>query len=745
MNALEWIKHSRFVADERGISLVIVVVFLPVAVLLSVLAIDVANWFTHHSHLQTQADAAALAAAQDFQFPCTAGGVIDQKIATTVHQYDGTGPGAFNTQIGNPTPSSTYNSNQNNVISLINANNYVNQSEPGDSDLSGSPCTDSAVDVKVTETNLPWFFQVAHVNYINARARVSIEKQSQATGVQPIAIQNPAPSKVHVTLIDETTSPPTPLGCPDAAHPCQADLQTSDNQSWSNATTPLPAIFNDALSGSMRVGLRVTLSSGTTSTTCGDTGVACYDSGSTNGIVFIRGWSGDGTPGAVTPPATAPSPPQAQDVTLVPPTGGCADGYFVSSSTDCTVQANAVVQFASGVTCADASLTIDAGGNTYDMTSPCGVGPKTGSASGTWVSPAINVPSNSGPVDFNKLDWTLTTGKKPLGAGGGTGTDCGDGVKHGKTTDPQPCTGNFDNNGDVQRAFSGAYDLNTAVGSRSGPVIQASVTAGPTDSNPGTEVNSVRRCSATAGFVYSTCQHNLVVNVGVLGLQNSETIGSAPVELRVTNPQANGAVSCPGSSAGAGQWTTDLEQGCGVLGTTSADASTACLVAQTPPVCLSVNSGVGKDLGPGINFLINGSANANTCVKPNHWVQPNTIDQILTQNPRDPRLRQLIITDANALSNGRGTIPIRAFATFYITGWTDKGGGGNPCPTTGGNGTSSNGLSYTHDDAPAVAGSGNVLLGHFVKYNEPSGSGGGSGAPCNSINTPGDCIAVLTK
>src|SRR5882672_5176699 len=103
---LRSVLRSRIIADEQGFSLVFVLLLLPVLILIAAFAIETANWFTHHSHLQIQADAAALAAAQDFQFPCTPGGAMDERISTDVHHYDGTqtGAGNYNQQIPTPPP-----------------------------------------------------------------------------------------------------------------------------------------------------------------------------------------------------------------------------------------------------------------------------------------------------------------------------------------------------------------------------------------------------------------------------------------------------------------------------------------------------------------------------------------------------------------------------------------------------------------------------------------------------------------
>jgi hypothetical protein len=95
----------------------------------------------------------------------------------------------------------------------------------------------------------------------------------------------------------------------------------------------------------------------------------------------------------------------------------------------------------------------------------------------------------------------------------------------------------------------------------------------------------------------------------------------------------------------------------------------------------------------------------------------------------------VFIVDSGSFAGRTGSfyVPIRIFATFYITGWF-----GSPCTTS--NSSPPTGLPYRKDDSATKG----ELLGHFVKYVDPSGAGGGSGQ-CTSTENLGDCIAVLTK
>src|SRR3954454_15311031 len=73
---------------ERGGVFLIVGLCMPVLIGFTGLVIDVGNHFEHRRHLQTQADAALLAAAGDFRFPCDAS--VTAKIADRIDEYGNT-------------------------------------------------------------------------------------------------------------------------------------------------------------------------------------------------------------------------------------------------------------------------------------------------------------------------------------------------------------------------------------------------------------------------------------------------------------------------------------------------------------------------------------------------------------------------------------------------------------------------------------------------------------------------------
>ena len=103
-----------------------------------VLAVDVGNWYVHKRELQTQADAAALAGAASLKYPCD-----KSPISAAAESYAGKDHNVF----GNVPAART--------TVVLNQPNFSGQTKPSDTGLSGNPCTDGAVDVKMTEKDVP--------------------------------------------------------------------------------------------------------------------------------------------------------------------------------------------------------------------------------------------------------------------------------------------------------------------------------------------------------------------------------------------------------------------------------------------------------------------------------------------------------------------------------------------------------------------------------------------------------------
>ena len=118
-----------------------VAVWLPVLAVMLTFVVDVGNWFVHRRHLQIQADAAALAGAQDF-----GGARTGARSTRRWPHYSG---GTYNAQVGSTPPAR--------LFRLTNSKTFHDQPGSPDDTTEGSPCAAGMLDVKLTEVDLPWF------------------------------------------------------------------------------------------------------------------------------------------------------------------------------------------------------------------------------------------------------------------------------------------------------------------------------------------------------------------------------------------------------------------------------------------------------------------------------------------------------------------------------------------------------------------------------------------------------------
>jgi Flp pilus assembly protein TadG len=649
--------HLRVRDRERGGVLVLVAVWLPLAVLLASFVIDIANWFEHKRHLQMQADAAALAGAREMRVPCA-----DQPVLDETRAYSGD---TYNAQIGGTDPA--------NVHTLINSRTYFNQSSPTDDTVNtGNPCVARMIDVKMTESDLPWFFRAASLPFINSHARVSVLQADTFSGTLPVGVPDVNPKAARAMFIDESN------GSVIATTSLTRQPGTVNGLAiWDNSGSPLPVTTNPH-----KIGVRIALG-GASSTTCGQPFVECYDAGSANGLLHARGWSGAGS-------GAQPGAPLARSVTLF--NGSCSDPYFSSSGTSCTIGVRAKVDFGGGstaVTAVGAQLTATVGGQDYPLT--------YNSGSDTWQSNAtIPVTPGAGPVPV-ELKWEETKGSQ----GGNT---C-------KTGGGNKCTGTF---GTVQRSFGAST-------ARSGPIELAQIWE-----NGSFWANSFETCSS----VQTQCTHNLVVRIGIKGaLEDAGDANDPIVSLRVVGGSQNQSLDC---DPAVSQFKDELATGCSP--TYRRNSSTACpggpndlWNSPQPWPCVALQTGTAVNQVPsGLNKRILGDEKAATCTAPNHW------SDFPDFQANDPRIVEVFLTPYGSFNgSGSGTVPVTGFATFYMTGWTAQGQGfANPCQGNG--------------DDPVPNNDAGYIVGHFIKYIDTLGNGGGGTELCD-FDSFGTCVATLTE
>lgn len=668
--------HAPHSTGEEGVAVVTVALWLPLLVLFVSFAIDVGNWFLHDRHLQLQADAGALAAGGDFSFSCD-----DAEVEATARQYSGTDEagGGYNHQVGGTPPEE--------VHFELNSATYFDQPSPIDETVAGPPCEAGMVDVKLTETDLPLFFQVLDafdaVPFINAHARVEIFEKRSIRGALPVAVPDTNPRRARATFVDEETG----------AVLASTELIQSESSEglaiWDNVAEPLPVTVDRE-----QIGVRIALSGGT-STTCGDPLVECYDAGSEGGILYARGWSASGSD-------AQPAAPLARDAYLL---AGSCDPYFSSEESGCSVGLHAEVDFGP---CEDigevgAELTAVAGGSSYPLTmSGCPEGTSTSSweTSGT----PIPVPVGAGPVPI-ELEWAETKGEQG-------GNECKEGGGN-------KCKGSF---GVVQRSFAGDEES-------SGPIRSAQIWEGG-----GLWANSFERCSA----VQAECTHSLVVRIGIdQSLQeNAETGEEPPVALRVfheasNNPSQNQSLDCDPDIPNLRE---EIAFGCApeyaVNAGTACPSPAALWESPEPWECSAIQTGGAvNQVFQGMNLRVHGSTGPSECVSPNDWPSFPGIDA------GDPRLVPVFLTAFGSFSgSGNDTVPVTGFATFYATGWAGQGGGNSSDQICSG------ALGETPDD-PADSG---TIVGHFVKYVQAFNDGSAGEETCDFDSTT-PCVAVLTE
>jgi Putative Flp pilus-assembly TadE/G-like len=666
---------------------VMVVVWLPVIILFGMLVFEVGNWFEHKRHLQMQADAGAFAGGGLFQGCFGDAGAANTAIENEARKYAGdpTQLARYNDQVGG--------TNQGAVTVRINRKTFQVGGPPPDDTIEDVPCAAKMVDVKITEAGLPWFFRLAFVRAINARARVEIKQKETSSGALPVGVpdNNPvAGAAIFVNEIDGSV-----LATQSLTKGTPTTLNGKSLTPWSSAGSPVNI-------ASPKTGVVIALSgiagwtaTGTLSQICNQVLVECYDGGPTGpwtGLDFIRGYSSAGTG-----TATAPI---ARDISLY--NQSCADtsGPYFLLNAGCSLGVRAKVDFGTGAT--DPSKPANQGGvsaqvkvNGYGCPTG-GQNPKgctmTYQASGPNAGYFVTDGASSPPYPIMPADGLA----HPIDLNWGSGTG------NGRTT------GTF---AAVQRSYS--------AGAGSDPVQYISVS----EIGPGAN-------SLTLG------SHTLSVTIGVLSsLQANSTDPNAPaVSLKVDGSQDQ-AIDCD-PSAGT-NLAYELANGC--TPTYTVNRGTPCQsyqyyssLPQTADwACTRTQTGgsVGQ-VYQGMLDRIQGGQNQ--CVNPINWKDVNgdglvTIPEDIP--PGDPRIIPVFVTPFGSFGgSGNAVIPITNFATFYVTGFSKNGGGqGDPCPGA--------------DPVPVKQGG--WIVGHFIKYVETINSGGG-GATCD-FNSFGTCVAVLTQ
>lgn len=666
--------------------IVLTALVLPMCILFMGFVIDVANWFEHKRHLQTQADAAALAGAGSFLSCPNNDPILDK-----TEEYSG---GTWNPQVGDT---------QGSVHMEVNSKTYYNQPSWEDPTVKDDPpCEAGMVDVKLTETDLPWWFDVTQdVDFINAHARVEFHQVDTLGGAMPFGVPDVKPLAARVWFVDEDTGQTlTKVGGGPAEQTLTRRVYTGGIAVWDNLDSTVEV--NLPNTGPSKIGARVALS-GTTSTTCGQPLVECYDLGDVKaGILYARAWAAE---------TATPTAPKARHVGLTGAVAnGCSDPYFVEVPVGgCNVGVVANLDFGGGNP-TNYQVNATVGNKKYSL--------QYNQGDGLWHSnQLVPIDPAVGPVPIG-LEW-----------------------KNGNQN------GSFAPGGQVQRTFS--------ANARSGPIKTAVLWA-----NDAPGVSSLERCSVTN----TACTYRLAVQLGIQGsfediykdLQGVTT----PVKLRFaggTSGSQNQALDCDPWREdstdqdlklpnGTRSFIGEIALGCRPAYTPN--QGTTCPASPNPlwgtstsrsnqgPAwqCVAVETGDRvSQLATGLNLRILGDKNPTTCTHPNNWDVVKQLPE--PASAADPRIVQLFLTQFGAFSgSGQNTVGVTNFATFYITGWKGQGGNTSPCanPTTP--------AGVPPDDPVTEAG---TVVGHWMKYRGSLGDSSGT-QPCDP-DSPTPCSFALTE
>ena len=360
-------------ARESGQVVVLFAILLPVLFGLGAIVLDIGNWYVHKRHLQTQVDAAALAAASGFSgcfFDPTSANLA---IASTALSYAGDtarDPSSINLQVESP----------GSVRVTLNSQRYWAAGDPatptttgygttdptvGDNSA-GTPCATSTLDVKATDVDVPRLFSWLGIRPdIKAHARVEIHPVKEESGFLPLAVPEIDPNYVYAIFVDYTKDgTQTPLLVQELKKDSASFPSTFPYSGWIPKTeSEVPGNTKVTLppNGATGVVILVSKSDVAPSTSTGR---------STRSATRLRRISSSATRGRAPPATTVPRSDRASPSSTAPrravpslaaaraarrasrhgmqrpPQPGNLSGpYYINDDTDCTVGVTADVDF----------------------------------------------------------------------------------------------------------------------------------------------------------------------------------------------------------------------------------------------------------------------------------------------------------------------------------------------------------------------------------------------------------------
>jgi hypothetical protein len=529
-----------------------------------------------------------------------------------------------------------------------------------------------------------------------ARARVELQGITEMAHVAPLAVEDRRVRKARVTFINERTGAPIKdINGNDVVQ--DLSLLAGSDTVWSSAGTP--SAVNVTASD---IGARLALSFNGTSLACSDADVTCLDAGSANGLVHLHGYD-------KTAVAVAERPPVMTNVDLTNGATVCNTSPFFTDGA-CEVKVDATVQFTPNVMAALATESLLPKPD-YDSIATVetvfnGATTKLAWKPGTilWQG-TLAVPAGAGRLPL-KLGWTQSTGKVS------STQSCS------AKGNPGPCRGYFD--GDSPGGVIGTVGGGTAV---------HRVFSANADSNPATSAAIIGPGGVTLGSVAkcAACLQSLAFTVSLPAPLKVGDHRLLAVKLDGSNDQL---LDCDGN--GTVNLVEYVAKGCPKrLATNPNDTCSTADLTTEPFRCVDTFPGAPfNPVTDGLTWRVYypertsrptpTELNKPDCTKNvNHWPDWNAVEN-------DPRLTAVVLAKPGQFDiNGKKHLPVKEFAVFYITGWSN-----NPCQGQGDNET-------VGDDR---------ISGYFVKYALPNDGSVTAGGDCNESTTSlGGCVPVMTR
>lgn len=707
---------------ERGQVVVLFALLIPIFFAMGAIVLDIGNWYVHKRHLQTQVDAAVLAAGSQFT-GCPRdpiGANVNIRTVALGYAGDTSRPGranpaapitSMNQQVQEP----------DDVRVVLNSDEYWHPTDgyfPGSNGYGrddtiatpGDPCATRFLDAKATDEDAPLLWGLIPVSPSpKAKAKVEIRQVESfaGSGLLPFYVLEARPLSVYALFVNENTGTVF-----DAQRLVPADDESLPFSEWETEPGLNERVTFDGLNVNTGIVILVSSddpnpsSSGTLAQICGQSplnrSLACYGTGS-EGLSFIHGYSG-GFTGSV-------ASPQIRQVELgatgCPATDHSAPHFTLSGGAGCTAVVRAVIDF--GLTgdprpLSAACATVNGGNFTW---SAGGIG----GTRGTWTG-TISLPSSSGRQQVNL---TVRSGNRQQGGSGNCHNN-------------QP-------NSNTYTKVAAAYVANDA----SGPVEYLKLEADGL-----ADANSIETNDASTPF------YNYTVTVGLPKPLSIANWDDDPILLRdTTGPSQYRTWDCDGHPD------TELREtfigGCNVPYSLNYDdhdgdgdkewRDIECATSKPTPPPDCVLTGQGMTVGnfsPGVDARWRSNTDPSLGEVPcyrNNWPQTQAQADDFFDNVRyagDPRYVSLLVTRHYPPTPGHDLMPVKYWAGFYVTGWTPHGAGTPACPD--------------NDPAPPGASTNASLWGYYVNLvHQSSPDIEPSDRLCEFGDDPSHCVAVLVE